>query len=344
MSFSCLFSFGDEVEWCLSSHGGGTMKKMWHNDLDTSIFSSVVPRSVPPDVVVQIMRVCNLWVAMQAIMLRVMNNKTCKFECCYIKGRDSTYVLLECGLTSAVIRYECVVLCLALYIASLDLFDWPRICWDIVVEEYDALVSFVRTAFHSSCLIAQVWIGAGTTMLYPWNGPADLRQGDVFGIVAKIDQWTVMSFGYEHWYEFWLAIDWLCRPLDGWAMLRWVSHWWNKYKKYLVPKYLQRCNNFMARCWCHLRPFAYLLQRMISFRGAARSECWLTLTKVTSSLACCNWYFVFHVSGADVMNDLQFQAGQQVSRGCRLWHQCIVSRCVDQICEQNSVSVNRALA
>jgi hypothetical protein len=92
------------------------------------------------------------------------------------------------------------------------------------------------------------------------------------------------------------------------------------------------------------RPFAYLLQRMISFRGAARSECWLTLTKITSSLAWCNWYFVFHVSGANVMNDLQFQAGQQVLHGCHLWHQCIVSRCVDQISKQNSVSVNRALA
>jgi hypothetical protein len=42
MSSSCLFSFGNEVEFaiwfairCLSFHGGGTMKKILHNDSGT---------------------------------------------------------------------------------------------------------------------------------------------------------------------------------------------------------------------------------------------------------------------------------------------------------------------
>lgn len=182
----------------------------------------VVPRSVPQDVVVQIMRVCNLWVAMQAIMLRVMNNKTCKFECCYIKGRDFTYVLLECGLTSAVIQYECMVLCFP------RVWQWALSCWHYISQAWTCSIGqenvgilstmslchlyglhSILLAWSLECELEQVQL-----MLNPRDGTADLSKGDVFGIVAKIDQWTVMSSGDEHWLWVWLALQ----------TIRWMSH------------------------------------------------------------------------------------------------------------------------
>jgi hypothetical protein len=187
MSFSCLFSFSNEVEFaiwfairCLSFHGGGTMKKMLHNDLDTSILSSVL---LYQDQCLKMWLykswqfatfewrckpLCLEWWTTKHVHLSVV---TSRGEIPHMSCYNVAWLVRWFGTI-------CVVLCFP------HVWQWALSCWnyilqawtcligqeyvgtllfDIVVWEYDVFVPFVPTAFHSSRLIARVWIGAGTT-------------------------------------------------------------------------------------------------------------------------------------------------------------------------------------
>jgi hypothetical protein len=133
-----------------------------------------------------------------------------------------------------------------------------------------------------------------------------------------------MSIGYN---EFRLAIDWLCSPLDGWATLRWVVPWLEHVRVRLgseeafakMQLVYGSSSLFEVKCLCtcvrcepiccwlcqafkwtllmkNTRPFAYLLQRTISLRGAARQAVgWLSHLLQASSNAMDVWRFTYSV-------------------------------------------------